>query len=84
MSRQVEQHTTLNQNDSETINASDESAKAFASQIKTQETQPVIQIKETELSFLIKQCLIDRNQAFELMQSAKGNLEEALRLYVHQ
>lgn len=84
MSRQVEQHTTLNQNDSESINASDESAKAFASQINTQETHPAIQIKETELTFLTKQCLIDRNQAFELMQSAKGNLEEALRLYVHQ
>lgn len=84
MSRQVEQHTTINQNDSETINVSDESAKALASQINTQETQPTIHIKETDLTFLTKQCLIDRNQAFELMQSAKGNLDEALRLYVHQ
>ncbi|KAK8870491.1 hypothetical protein M9Y10_008374 [Tritrichomonas musculus] len=84
MSRQVEQHTTLNQNDSESVIASDENAKALASKINAQEAQPAIQIKESELSFLTKQCLIDRNQAFELMQSAKGNLEEALLLYVHQ
>lgn len=83
MSRQVDQHSTLNQNDSETTMA-DESAKALASNITHQEAKPVIQIKESELTFLTKHCLIERNEAFELMQNAQGNLEEALRLYVHQ
>ncbi|OHS94082.1 hypothetical protein TRFO_39721 [Tritrichomonas foetus] len=81
MSRQVDQHSTLNQSES---NTPDESALAAMKHIDSHEVQPKINIKESELTLLMNQCLIDRNHAMDLIIETKGNLDEALRLYVHQ
>ena len=82
MSRQVEQHTTLRHSDD--FNSNDDGAKVAMEHIQAHEQQPAFEIKESEISFVSKECLVDRNGAIELITMSNGNVEEALRLYVNQ
>jgi DNA uptake protein ComE-like DNA-binding protein len=48
------------------------------------ETAPAIEIRESELTFLSKECNISRADALELIQKANGHLKEAIRLYLRR
>lgn len=82
MSRQVEQHTLLQDNAHEGANDSSAMDAMNALNSQNHEAKPEIILNETDVRFVIKHCSISRSEAIDLMTKANGDVKETLRLYV--
>lgn len=83
MSKSVDQGSTMASHGAECQDGNSAEVMNAIMQ-KEEEKKPDIVIKGSELSLVMKECNLSRQDAIDLMTKAGGDLKASLKLYLHQ
>lgn len=85
MSRPVDQHSLISDQSHESA-GNDECAAAAMQKLEEhpEEKRAEIIIQASDLTMVMRECCLQRQEAIDLIQKANGDIKAALKLYVHQ